>query len=267
MPRYHDRDNNRLVDLNPKIDPDFWDKHWQRKDFKSYVESNSKNDFLLTRTKKFLKAGRILEGGCGQGGNVLHLSKNSYDAYGVDNAKETVRRINQEFPELRVSISDVQSLDFDDGFFDGYWSLGVIEHFFSGYEKVLNEMNRVLKPEGIAFVTFPYICPIRKVKRSLGMYEEYKPKELDEGQFYQFILDQRKVTDKFHKMGFKLIHSEPFDALKGLKDEVSILGPLLQRLYDYSGKNPFIRLLRKFINGCMKGISAHMILIVLKKIK
>lgn len=43
-------------------------------------------------------------------------------------------------------MQDVRKLQFADGFFDGYWSLGVIEYFWEGYNEIVNEVKRVIKP-------------------------------------------------------------------------------------------------------------------------
>jgi len=64
MPRYYDKLNNRLVYIEKKASPNFWDVHWEVDNFKSMVEG-SKNDVLILKTTgRFLKEGKILEGGC-----------------------------------------------------------------------------------------------------------------------------------------------------------------------------------------------------------
>jgi len=172
-----------------------------------------------------------LEGGCGTGQNVYGLNRWGYDAYGVDFAKNTVNIIKREFPDLKVFNSDVRKLKFSDNFFDGYWSLGVIEHFWEGYNKILREAKRVIKPGGYLFLTFPYMSPLRKVKTNLGFYKIFN-NNLKNNDFYQFILDAEEVKSVVENYGFKLISKYPFSATKGIKDEITWIKPILQKVYN-----------------------------------
>jgi 2-polyprenyl-3-methyl-5-hydroxy-6-metoxy-1,4-benzoquinol methylase len=81
--------------------------------------------------KKYLpyKNNRILEGGCGDGHLVDAMNYWGYKVVGVDFAPKTVAKIKEVMPGLDVRLGDVQALDFEDEYFDGYWSMGVIEHF------------------------------------------------------------------------------------------------------------------------------------------
>jgi len=64
-----------------------------------------KNSFIVKTTKAFLpKNSRIIDGGCGSGDKVYALQKHGFDAYDVDFAEETVKRINTCIPELNVSL-------------------------------------------------------------------------------------------------------------------------------------------------------------------
>ena len=53
----------------------------------------------------------------------------------MDFAEESVRRARLEYPGLDIREGDVRSLPFPAGHFDGYWSIGVIEHFWGGYDR------------------------------------------------------------------------------------------------------------------------------------
>ena len=58
--------------------------------------------------------------------------------------KMELKKIKLHWPQLDVSYGDVRALEFEDDSFDGYWSLGVIEHFPDGYEDIGQEMTRVI---------------------------------------------------------------------------------------------------------------------------
>lgn len=97
--------------------------------------------------RKYLpgEKGIILEGGCGRAQHVYCMKYNGYNAVGVDFAERTVRAVNEAVPELDVRKCDVRNLPFRDGEIAGYWSIGVIEHFWDGYNEILDEMARVIR--------------------------------------------------------------------------------------------------------------------------
>ena len=192
---YYDKKYKRLVMFGEKATPDFWDKQWQADDFKNRVEEASKIDLVERETKLFLKPGKakILEGGCGDGHFVLSLSRAGYDCIGVDYAQKTIEKIKQALPSLKVCLGDLRSLPFSENSFDGYWSLGVIEHFYNGYDDVLKEMKKVIKPSGYLFLTFPAMNPIRKIKAKLGIYPNYNEETENLDEFYQFFLEPNEV--------------------------------------------------------------------------
>jgi SAM-dependent methyltransferase len=265
MGRYYDKKHMRLVVFWKRASPTFWDDHWRVYDFMTEVEKNKNNSFILENTHRFLKKGRILEGGCGRGGIVYCLHYNGYNAFGVDFAQKTVKKINEYFPELNVLPGDVRNLQFKDNFFDGYWSLGVIEHFSEGYDSIIREMHRVLKRGGFIFVTYPYMSPLRKIKENLKMYRNFK-KNIILDNFYYFAFDPSFVKKDFEKYGFKLMYFKPFGGLKGFKDEIPIIRPLFQRLYDYKGKNRYVKILKKQLIRVLDKFSSHMILMIFKKV-
>ena len=62
--------------------------------------------------------------------------------------------------------------------------------------------------------------------------------------FYQFALDQTKVSENFVKHGFSLVDKKFLASFKGFKDEMGIFRPLLQRVSDSKTKSArFIRYL------------------------
>src|SRR3990167_1811584 len=218
--RYFDKNNNRLIFIKQEATPDFWDEQWNVSDLRKIIVSGKNERFVSRITSKYIPMNsnrRILEGGCGKGNFVFSLQHHGYDAYGVDFAAETVKKINTVAPELNISIADVRELPFEDNFFDGYWSLGVIEHFYEGYEQIAKEMLRVLKPGGFLFLTFPYLSPLRRLKKVLGVYPALPHPEIKSAGFYQFALDHDQVVKYFGQLGFERVWTKPFEGFKGLK--------------------------------------------------
>jgi len=140
---------------------------------------------------------------------------------------------------------------------------GVIEHFWEGYDEILKEAKRVIKPGGYLFLTFPYMSPLRKFKVKLGLYPVFKKEKVNLDKFYQFILNTERVKKDVEKYGFKLCLQYPFDATKGIKDEVPFLNPILKKIY--ISQNIFAKGIRFLISILFSKMTSHMILLVFQK--
>jgi len=265
MKRYFDKANKRLVYVGEAANDAYWDRHWLSQSPRSYRQPRNRGGGLVVgNTRKYLPAGaRILEGGCGQATNVHALHYSGYDTYGVDFAKKTVEAVNKCAPELKVTLGDVRNLPFEDGFFDGYWSLGVIEHFYEGYDPVLSEAYRVLTDNGHLFVTVPVMSVLRKHKARLSMYAEYEESQQTRNCFYQFAFDHRCVIEDLESKGFKLVDFKRWGGVKGLKDEVSLLKPCLQYMYDKNSR--CANLTKKMLNLFLNAFTNHMGLFIVRK--
>jgi SAM-dependent methyltransferase len=269
MIRYFDKKNNRLVYIGSASNDKFWDNIWNVEDLGKLIKEVKDpalyNEIIKT-TKKYLPIGsRVLEGGCGLGDIVYALGLHGYDAYGVDYAKETVRKIKKYAPELKVTYGDVRSLHFDNDFFNGYWSLGVIEHYYYGYDDIINEMYRVLTLGGILFMTVPTMSWIRKFKAMTGKYPEYLESEAFIKTFYQFALDSKGVVKNFRDRGFELLGIKNIDGFYGMSNEIGSFKPLFQFLHE---KKTLPReLLIKMFESFGNIFANHLTLYIMRKIE
>jgi len=196
-------DRNRLVYFHANATPEYWDSVWQEQGAPTPIE---KNHDVLRLTKKYLPIGaRVLEAGCGRGDKVDAMAQAGFNAIGIDFAPNTVRVARQYFPTRDIRIGDVRNLEFEDASFDGLWSLGVIEHFWNGYESILAESNRVLRPGGYLFLTTPWFSPYRRRKALAGGFPllNEMSKEAPED-FYQFALAKDEIKAALARHGFVL---------------------------------------------------------------
>jgi SAM-dependent methyltransferase len=263
MLRFYDQNKNRLVYLGEAASSEFWDEQWSSCHTTKRIES-TRNPIITGKTKKYLpKGSRVLEGGCGQGQYVYLLEKSGFSTIGVDFAKKTVKKINELYPSLDIRFDDIRNMDFDNGFFDGYWSFGTIEHFYDGYDDVVIEMCRVLRPQGYLFMIVPTMSPLRKYLSQKGKYPLWEDENQDVNKFYQFALDANKIVIDFEKAGFKLCEMRPYGGLKGFKDEVTFLKPLLQPVFD--NQNIFVKAIKIFLDFVLQPIAAHTTLFVFQK--
>lgn len=121
----------------------------------------------------------------------------------------------------------------------------------------------MLKPDGSLFLPFPVMAPLHKLKTYLGLYP-LLDSAASINQFYEFMLDVREVGKEVEKVGFKLVHTERYDALKGLKDEISWGKEPLQKLY--KSRHPATRDIRLVFTFLCARLTGHMALLVFKKV-
>lgn len=98
--------------------------------------------------------GVILDVGCGTGEFSQRIARKGYDPFGIDIAREAMRRYRgRGFPGLLLDLHQ-SSLPFESGSFEGVWCTEVLEHL-DDPEGLLEEFHRVLKPGGTLIVTCP----------------------------------------------------------------------------------------------------------------
>lgn len=265
--RLYDEENKRLVYIGEAATPDFWDSHWDVADYRQAIESARNNPLCLSTLRKYIpdREGLILEGGCGLGQILYTMHVHGYRCIGIDNAERTIGRIKETFPELDVMVGDVRDLPFPDNHFKGYWSGGVIEHFWDGYYEILMEMRRVLIKGGYVFLSFPYMSFLRRQKVKLALYEGFNKDLVEEENFYQFALHKETVIGDFEAAGFRLLTASPQSGIKGLKDELSLLKQLLQRYFDYSGRNLLINGSKFLVDKILATFAGHKVFLVFQK--
>jgi ubiquinone/menaquinone biosynthesis C-methylase UbiE len=99
--------------------------------------------------------GDLLEVGCGEGRGIDHLlpSVRSYTA--IDKIAPVIEQLQKKYPQGKFLSGNIPPLSsFSDNSFDSLVSFQVIEHIEDDH-LFLKEINRVLKPGGIALITTP----------------------------------------------------------------------------------------------------------------
>ncbi len=262
--KYLDKGNNRLVFIEQSPTEAFWSSHWlEDENFSQRVTMGAGFGIIKKYTEKFIKKpAKILDAGCGIGQNVYGLQKWGYDAYGIDFTEKVVQKTKAKFPTLNVYTQDVRKLSFPDNYFDGYWSVGVIEHFTEGYDTIIAEARRVIKKGGYLFLTIPWFSPLRKLKAQMRYYPKFSD-GVDMTNFYEFMLDDVKVIDVIEEEGFECVLRKPHDATKGIKDEIKFFKPLFKKIYN--GRNIFWKGTRYLLSIILAPFAGHIILLVFRK--
>lgn len=263
---YYWPERKRLIFLHKEASPAFWDQRWENENWEKTITRSRKSRYWRGILRKYLpdKNSRILEGGCGDGRLVDAMKYWGYEAMGVDFAATTVGKINKAAPDLDVRYGDVRKLDFGDEYFDGYWSLGVIEHFWEGYQTIVSEMNRVLKPGGYVFVSFPTISMLDKFQILTRRYERFRDNEKP-SLFYQFGLDIKSVKDDFSQMGFEYITAQRRNGLLGIERFLPSFKKTNQKLISLSQKAKVIKILYFATSVLLSPLCGHSVLMIFRK--
>jgi SAM-dependent methyltransferase len=121
------------------------DEHWWFRGRWAVIEA------LLARTE-LPREPRILDAGCGTGGNLQRFSKLG-DAWGVDPSPDAVR-FCQERGLGSVWQAGLESLPFEEAGFDLIAATDVIEHI-EAEDEALRELWRVAAPDAALLLTVP----------------------------------------------------------------------------------------------------------------
>ena len=263
--KYFDKTNNRLVFIEEKADMNYWDNLWQNK-FKNirYNKQLPKYNPYLNTTRKYLFPGDIiLEGGCGLAENSHNFRLAGFHPIALDYAEKTISFLKENAPKVNPIIGDVTKLELEDESVHGYWSFGVIEHFYEGYKPITFEAKRVIKKGGYFFVTFPHMSRLRKLKAFFNRYPIWS-EEMDKQSFYQFALDKKSVIKHCSALGFEMKETQDLGGFLGLVNEIK-LGRRLRKSMNGSN-NIIVKILRKILDVVTSTFSSHITLLVFKKI-
>ncbi len=139
-----------------------WDKIYKNEGLNYDYYDITKPHENMPEILKFLKkrkVNKILDLGCGAGRHLKYLSKNGFEVYGIDSSREGIKLakvvLDESFPKNKLKIGNVfKKLPYKKGFFDAVVSVQVLQHgTASDIKSAISEIERVLKPRGIVFIT------------------------------------------------------------------------------------------------------------------
>ena len=262
--RYYDAAGHCLVYVGEAAEAEFWDRLWLEDGEARYLATPPKRSLVVRETTRFLPAGSlVLEGGCGLAANSWYLHRLGYRTLALDYAQKTLCLVGRNVPEVRPLAGDVRGLPLPTASVDGYWSLGVIEHFYDGYSSIRDEMARVVRPGGYLFLTFPAMCWLRRLKASLGCYPRWRPGDRELERFYQFALSARQVAADFESHGFRRVREVSHLGVTGLSEELGAAGRGLDRAL--AGPGRVARWSRAIVNKAFVPLTHHVRLLVLHR--
>lgn len=143
---------------------------------------------------------KILDAGCGGGRNIIYFLRSGFHIFGVDQnteAIEYVRRLAQihapkPAPE-NFQVSSVEKMPFAGESFDWVLSSAVL-HFAENekhFNEMLNEMWRVLKPNGILFARLASTIGIENRVEKISERRYFLPDGSE-----RFLVDEEMLVEK-----------------------------------------------------------------------
>lgn len=153
-----------------------------------FIFSNFPPDFK-ERTKI-----KILDLGCGAGCHTVFLAEEKFKTYATDISENGIniaeKRLKEKKLEADLKTAGMENQPFPDDFFDAVISFGVFYYNTGpGYKKAVEDLYRILKKGGRAFV----------FTRTTDDYRFGKGKEIEKN---TFILDIKDTNEKGMLMHF-----------------------------------------------------------------
>jgi SAM-dependent methyltransferase len=158
---------------------------------------------------RFSPGMKILDAGTGGGRNIIYFLREGLDVFAVDRNAEAIGQIKQiaeilapDLPEENFQVAPIEKLPFPDSHFD--WVIGnAVLHFAEDqmhFDKMLGEMWRVLKPEGIFFARLASTIGIEDkiIPTANGRYD------LPDGS-ERFLVDEDLLLSKTEELGGALL--------------------------------------------------------------
>lgn len=115
---------------------------------------------LTTRLKlsyKWLsgKAENLLDAGCSYGYGTKYYKDKAKNVYGIDMDELHIEIASERYKGVSFSVASVEGTNFESNFFDEITINDVLEHT-NDKIKTLNEMYRILKPNGTIIISTPH---------------------------------------------------------------------------------------------------------------
>ncbi|MDO6597474.1 class I SAM-dependent methyltransferase [Oceanihabitans sp. 2_MG-2023] len=146
--------------------------------------------------------GNVLEIGCGEGYGLDLILKKAKNITVIDKSKYVLDKIKYRHPKTTILHQNIPPLsNLKDNSFDVVISFQVIEHI-KDVNLFINEIHRVLKPNGKAYITTPNAK--KSIARNPWHVKEYKYSELNDLIKKKFIkytiegIQGNKKTDQYY---------------------------------------------------------------------
>lgn len=237
---------------------EIWDNTSSKKYWKNAIDGQLGAEYSSPFFRYLPKGAKVLEAGCGLGQVVLALRAHGYDCHGLDYAEKTINLLQKEFPEVPFCQGDIRELPYEAGSFDGYISLGVMEHFTEGQDNMLAEAARVVRPGGWIFLSVPALNGWRKLRCRLGMYDK-----VGTAPFFESCLSVDEMEMLLKKSGFEPVEHAYFNTPMTFVQETFLRSLYLQIEDSRYIRGAVDRVLKLILP---KSVFGHMVMIAARRV-
>lgn len=131
-------------------DAEYWKDRWQKRKIR---EANPFAKKALSHLEDS-DAKKVLDLGCGDGGDARLFSKEGYDVTAVDISESGIEKIKKTAPAIYSLRSDIKDVNFPPASFDAIYSH--LSMYYFNEDEVRQIMQKVyswLKPHGLVFIS------------------------------------------------------------------------------------------------------------------
>lgn len=134
-------------------------KGWDWTDINSDTWLNISEEFLPIALQWREKFHSIIDIGAGKGRHAFFFAQNGFQVSAVDLSDSSIELVTQTAREMDVAVDarvcDMTQLPYEDASFDCVICFHTIYHTdYAGMKKAISEIERVLKKDGEAYITF-----------------------------------------------------------------------------------------------------------------
>ena len=160
-------------------------KQWD-KIFKKYGKFFTKPQEDIPKIVKLFKergVKRVLDLGCGSGRHMVYLAKHDFEVYGIDISPQGIKIarewLKKEKLKANLKVGDVyKKLPYQNDFFDAIISTQALHHNkIENIRKLIKEIERILKPGGLIFVTVRRALRVKGWKKNKIVIHRWKWKK------------------------------------------------------------------------------------------
>lgn len=148
--------------------------------------------------------GRMLDFGCGK--KPYRNLFNVEEYVGMDIENEAHDHSNEHIDVYY----DGKTIPFADGHFDGVFASEVFEHVFN-LDEILSEINRVLKKDGLLFITLPFVWYQHEKPNDFARYTEFGIRHVLARQNFEIIKHEK--SSSFFETVIQLLISYFYEAV------------------------------------------------------
>ena len=126
---------------------------------------------------------RVLDLGCGSGRHMVYLVKHDFEVYGIDISPQGIKIarewLKKEKLKANLKVGDVyKKLPYQNDFFDAIISTQALHHNkIENIRKLIKEIERILKPGGLIFVTVRRALRVKGWKKNKIVIHRWKWKK------------------------------------------------------------------------------------------